>query len=292
MKLIYKIPGYLLILAGAFFLSWGGLLVREFDEANIWQILFWRAFFFTITLIIFLFSIYKKEAVLVIRKSGLPGILGGIAMSLGFIAYIVSMTQTTVANVLFIISTQTIWLAIFGYLFLKEKISLKTFFSIILAMIGIAVMIGGSLDTGSLFGNLVALFIPINFAFLILLIRKFAKLDLVPALFYGGVIIIVVGFFMSKTIIVTPHDLLVTFILGTFQHAFGFICIVVGARSTPSVTVGLLMLSETLLGPFWVWLFLNEIPPMSVFIGGSIIFAAVIFKTLETKKYKSVKIQH
>ena len=284
MKLIYKIPGYLLILTGAFFLSWGGLLVREFDEANIWQILFWRALFFTITLIIFLFSIYKKEAVLVIKKSGLPGIFGGIAMSLGFIAYIVSMTQTTVANVLFIISTQTIWLAIFGYLFLKEKISLKTFFSIILAMIGIAVMIGGSLDTGSLFGNLVALFIPINFAFLILLIRKFAKLDLVPALFYGGVIIIVVGFFMSKTIIVTPHDLLVTFILGTFQHAFGFICIVVGARSTPSVTVGLLMLSETLLGPFWVWLFLNEIPPMSVFIGGSIIFAAVIFKTLETKK--------
>ena len=284
MKLIYKIPGYLLILAGAFFLSWGGLLVREFDEANIWQILFWRAFFFTITLIIFLFSIYKKEAVLVIKKSGLPGILGGIAMSLGFIAYIVSMTQTTVANVLFIISTQTIWLAIFGYLFLKEKISLKTFFSIILATIGIAVMIGGSLDTGSLFGNLVALFIPINFAFLILLIRKFKKLDLVPALFYGGVIIIVVGFFMSKTIIITPHDLLISFILGTFQHAFGFICIVVGARSTPSVTVGLLMLSETLLGPLWVWMFLNEIPPMSVFIGGSIIVAAVIFKTLEQKR--------
>jgi len=284
MKLIYKIPGYLLILTGAFFLSWGGLLVREFDEANIWQILFWRALFFTITLIIFLFSIYKKEAVLVIKKSGLPGIFGGIAMSLGFIAYIVSMTQTTVANVLFIISTQTIWLAIFGYLFLKEKISLKTFFSIILAMIGIAVMIGGSLDTGSLFGNLVALFIPINFAFLILLIRKFEKLDLVPALFYGGVIIIVVGFFMSETVIITQHDLLISFILGTFQHAFGFICIVIGARSTPSVTVGLLMLSETLLGPLWVWMFLNEIPPMSVFIGGSIIVAAVIFKTLEQKR--------
>ena len=283
MQFIYKAPGYLLILIGAFFLSWGGLLVREFDGANIWQILFWRAFFFTITLIIFIYCTYKKEAFSIIKKSGLPGVLGGVAMSLGFIAYIVSMTQTTVANVLFIISTQTIWLAVFGYLFLKEKISLKTFFSIILAMIGIAVMIGGSLDTSSLFGSLVALFIPINFAFLILLIRKFEKLDLVPALFYGGVIIIVVGFFMSKTIIITPHDLLISFILGTFQHAFGFICIVIGARSTPSVTVGLLMLSETLLGPLWVWMFLNEIPPMSVFIGGSIIVAAVIFKTLEQK---------
>ena len=284
MQFIYKAPGYLLILIGAFFLSWGGLLVREFDGANIWQILFWRAFFFTITLIIFIYCTYKKEAFSIIKKSGLPGVLGGVAMSLGFIAYIVSMTQTTVANVLFIISTQTIWLAIFGYLFLKEKISIKTFFSIILAMIGIAVMIGGSLDTSSLFGSLVALFIPINFAFLILLIRKFDKLDLVPALFYGGIIIIVVGFFISETIIITRHDLLISFILGTFQHAFGFICIVIGARSTPSVTVGLLMLSETLLGPFWVWVFLNEIPPMSVFIGGSIIVAAVIFKTLEQKR--------
>ena len=281
MNIIYKTPGYILIIMGAFFLSWGGLLVRTFDSADIWQILFWRACFFTITLILFIYSSYKEESLSVIKKSGLPGILGGFAMSLGFVAYIVSMTQTTVANVLFIISTQTIWLAIFGYLFLKEKISLKTLFSIILAMIGIVVMIRGSLGTGSLFGNLVALFIPINFAFLILLIRKFIKLDLIPALFYGGIIIIVVGFFMSKTIMISPHDLLISFILGTFQHACGFICVVLGARSTPAVTVGLLMLSEALLGPFWVWLFLNEIPPISVFIGGSIIVAAVIVTILE-----------
>jgi DME family drug/metabolite transporter len=286
MKSIYKIPGYALIVMGAFFLSWGGLLVREFDGNDIWQILFWRAFFFTITLIIFIYYTYKKEAVSAIKKSGLPGIIGGFAMSLGFIAYIVSMTETTVANVLFIISTQTIWLAIFGYLFLKEKISLKTFLSIILAMIGIAVMIGGSLNKGSLFGNLIALFIPINFAFLILLIRKFSKLDLVPALFYAGVIIVIVAFFMSETILISKHNLLVSFLLGSFQHSCGFICVVIGARSTPAVVVGLLMLTETLLGPFWVFLFLNEIPPMSVFVGGSIIVIAVIFKTIEQKHTK------
>ena len=286
MKSIYKIPGYVLIIMGAFFLSWGGLLVREFDGNDIWQILFWRAFFFTITLIIFIYYTYKKEAVSAIKKSGLPGIIGGFAMSLGFIAYIVSMTETTVANVLFIISTQTIWLAIFGYLFLKEKISLKTFLSIILAMIGIAVMIGGSLNKGSLFGNLIALFIPINFAFLILLIRKFSKLDLVPALFYGGMIVMIFAFLMSDTILISKHNLLVGFLLGTFQHAFGFISIVIGARTTPAVTVGLLMITETLLGPFWVWLFLNEIPAITTFIGGSIIIVAVIFKILEQKYSK------
>ena len=44
------------------------------------------------------------------------------------------------------------------------------------------------------------------------------------------------------------------------------------------------MLTETLFAPFWVWLFLNEIPPVSVFIGGSIIILAVIIKSFDKKK--------
>jgi len=289
MALIYKVPGYILLLMGAFFLSWGGLLVREWEGGDIWQILFWRSFFFNLTLIFFLYFIYKKKAFLTIKKTGVPGVLGGIAMAIGFTAYIFAMRETTVANVLFIISTQTIWLALFAYIFLKEKISLKTFLSIVLAMIGILVMVGGSLGSGSLFGNLVALFVPINFAFLILLIRKYSNLDLVPALFIGGLIIMFFSFFMSETVIISTHNLVVGFLLGSFQHAFGFICIVIGARSTPAVVVGLLMLLETLLGPFWVWVFLSEIPPMSVFIGGGIIILAVILKTLEQRYSKVPK---
>ena len=284
---IYKIPGYILCLMGAFFLSWGGLLIREWEGSDIWQILFWRAFFFSITLSFFLYFVYKKEALFIIKKSGVPGVIGGIAMAIGFTAYVFAMSKTTVANVLFIISTQTIWLALFGYLFLREKISFKTFLSIVLAMIGVSVMIGDSLNVGSLQGNLFALFVPINFAFLVLLIRKYSNLDLIPALFYGGLIITIFAFFKSETILISKHNLLIGFLLGTFQHAFGFICIVIAARSTPAVVVGLLMLTETLLGPFWVWIFLNEIPPLSVFIGGSIIIIAVIFKTLEQKYSKA-----
>jgi len=283
MSSIYKIPGYILCLMGAFFLSWGGLLIREWEGGDIWQILFWRAFFFSITLSFFLYFVYKKKALFIIKKSGVPGIIGGIAMAIGFTAYVFAMSKTTVANVLFIISTQTIWLALFGYLLLKEKISFKTFLSIILAMIGVSVMIGDSLNAGSLQGNLVALFVPINFAFLVLLIRKYSNLDLIPALFYGGLIITFFAFFKTETILISKHNLLIGFLLGTFQHAFGFICIVIAARSTPAVVVGLLMLTETLLGPFWVWMFLNEIPPLSVFIGGSIIILAVIFKSFEQR---------
>jgi drug/metabolite transporter (DMT)-like permease len=108
-------------------------------------------------------------------------------------------------------------------------------------------------------------------------------IDFVPSLMIAGFLSMIYGFFMSKTVIISSHDLLIAFLLGSFQHAFGFICITIGARSTPAVIVGLLMLTETLCGPFWVWLFLNEIPPMSVFLGGSIILVAVIFKTIEQK---------
>ena len=74
------------------------------------------------------------------------------------------------------------------------------------------------------------------------------------------------------------------FILGVPQLAFGFICITIGSRKTKAVTVGILMLSETLCAPLWVWIFLNEIPPLSVFIGGFIIILAVIIKSLDKKK--------
>ena len=74
------------------------------------------------------------------------------------------------------------------------------------------------------------------------------------------------------------------FLLGVPQMALGFICITIGSRTTASATIGLLMLSETLCGPIWAWLFLTEIPPLSVFIGGAIIISAIISKSFDKNK--------
>ena len=77
------------------------------------------------------------------------------------------------------------------------------------------------------------------------------------------------------------------FLLGVPQLALGFICITIGSRTTPSATIGLLMLSETLFAPIWVWIFLNEVPPMSVFFGGLIIILAIILKSFDKSKLKT-----
>jgi len=287
MQFLYKIPGYILLLFGGFCLSWGGFIIRSFEEASIWQILFLRSFFFLLALIAFLFVTYKKNTFNIIKESGLPGLLGGFVLSFSFVAFVVAMSNTTVANVVFIISTQTMFLAIFGYFYLKEKVSLIGLISIFLAMSGIIIMVGDSISGGSLFGNVVALAIPINFAILVMIIRKNNNVDMVPAIFYSGIFSLIYGFFLAESFEFTKHDLWMGFLLGVPQLAVSFICITIGSRTVESATVGILMLMETLCAPIWVWLFLNEIPPISVFIGGAVIISAIILKSFDKKHSKT-----
>jgi len=287
MQFLYQIPGYILLLFGGFCLSWGGFIVRSFEEATVWQILLIRSVFFMSALIIFLLSTYKKNTIKVFKDAGYPALIGGLVMSLSFVAYVYSITVTSVANVVFIISTQTMFLAIFGYFCLKEKVSLISFISIILAMSGIVIMVGDSMSSGSFLGNIVALAIPINFSILVMIIRKNKNLDMVPAIFYSGFFAIIYGLILSESIVFSSHDILMGFFLGVPQLAFGFICITIGSRTTPSTTVGLLMLTETLFAPVWVWLFLNEIPPLSVLIGGCVIITAIILKSSDKNKVTS-----
>ena len=286
MNLIYKVPGYILCLLGGFFLSWGGLIIRSFETNDIWQILLIRSLFFIIALTAFLFLTYKKNTINIIKKSGFPAIVAGLFLSLSFVAYVVAMSKTTVANVVFIISTQTIFLALFGFLFLKEKITLKGLIAITLAFVGMLVMVGDSINQGTLFGNIVAFAIPINFTILVMIIRKFPDLDMVPAIFYSGIFSGIYGLLLASNLTFSSNDVLMGFLLGVPQLAFGFICVTIGTKTTKAVTVGLLMLLETIFAPIWVWIFLNEVPPISVFMGGAIIISAVILKSFD----KSLKI--
>ena len=281
MIFLYKIPGYILLLFGGFCLSWGGFIVRSFETTSAWDILFLRTLFFFLGVSSFLLLTYKKNALKIIRNSGLPGFIGGFVMSFSFISFVFAMMNTSVANVVFIISTQTMFLAIFGYFYLKERVSLISFVSIVLAMSGITIMIGDSITSGTLFGNLIALTIPISFSILIMLVRKNANLDLVPAVWYASIFSGIYSIIMVESFNFSNHDILMGFLLGVPQLTFGFICITIGSRTTRSVTVGLLMLSETLCAPLWVWIFLNEVPPLSVFIGGAIIIFALVVKSFD-----------
>ena len=278
MKFIFNISGPILVFLGACCLSFGGLIVKSFEGATLWQILFWRSVFFSIVVVIFLLINYKKNFFNSIYKSGLPGFMGGLILSLGYCGYVFAMYNTTVANTNFIIQTQTIFLAIFGYIFLKEKVSKLTLVSIILAFSGIILMVGNSLSPGQMTGNIAAFIMPISFATLILIVRKNPGIDMVPMQLIAGIGAALIGFLLSQKILISTHDIFLGFVAGFFQVGLGFILITIGARSTPAALVGIIMLTEAVLGPLWAWMFINETPPIVVIFGGAIIISTVAFQ--------------
>ena len=281
MNMIKKLPGPLLVFLGAVCLSFGGIIVKSFEGANLWQILFWRQIFFSIIVTIYLIFTYRKDFFKSFYISGIPGFIGGLFLSVGFAAYVFAMYTTTVANTNFIITTETIFLAAMGYFFLKEKINLITVISIIFGMSGVLLILGGSLSiqTGEqFFGNIIAFIMPFSFAVLIMIVRKYPNVDMVPAQFSAGIFAALIGFFIATNIYISPYDLFLAMLAGVFQIGFGFILITLGSQTTPAAVVGILMLTESVLGPLWAWLFINEIPPLIVLVGGGIIVFSILLQ--------------
>ena len=112
---------------------------------------------------------------------------------------------------------------------------------------------------------------------------------MVPAQFVAGISSCLIGFLLSNKLMISSHDIFLGFLAGFFQVGFGFIFITIGARSTPSAMVGIIMLSESVLGPIWAFLFVSERPSTFGLIGGAIILFAVLiqFYSLLSSRKKS-----
>jgi drug/metabolite transporter (DMT)-like permease len=154
-------------------------------------------------------------------------------------------------------------------------------------MSGVLIILGSSLSIQSseqFLGNIVAFIMPISFAVLVIIIRKHPNVDMVPAQFTAGIFAAIIGFFIAGNLSISPHDLFLALMAGFFQIGFGFILITVGSQTTPAAIVGVLMLTESVFGPLWAWLFIKEVPPTAVLIGGAIIVFSILFQSFFSKK--------
>jgi drug/metabolite transporter (DMT)-like permease len=106
---------------------------------------------------------------------------------------------------------------------------------------------------------------------------------MIPLQLIAGIGAIIIGYFFSSKIIISSHDIFLGFIAGFFQVGLGFIFITIGAKTTTSALVGIIMLTEAILGPLWAWLFINETPPLVVLFGGSIVLLAVVLQFFNRK---------
>ena len=105
--------------------------VRLIEEANVWQILFYRSLALTPLLIIVVTCRNRWDAWGALHRTGWAGIIGGIALVFAFSGGIYSIQHTTVANAMFLFAAAPFATAILGKIILKENVRRGTLFCII-----------------------------------------------------------------------------------------------------------------------------------------------------------------
>ena len=282
----------LIVLLAGIFWSFGALVVRYIEDARSvpWQYLFFRGSTIFILLNFYLYLKEGKSFIKNYKKIGLSGIIGGIALGTAMMSFIWSITHTSAAVTLLMLAAMPFITAILGYIFLKEKVSVTTLISIIIAAIGISFMALSSNKMGSLFGLLFGLLSALGFSIFSVSLRWRKNTPTFTTVAVAGLFCAIFSFFI---LLFNDTDFFTSFrnsslsaLHGTLVCS-GLILYSIGSKNLPAADLTLLSLTEVLGGIFWVWLpifGINEIPTTNTIIGGCIITFAILFYSLNTKK--------
>ena len=274
--------GIVLVMAGGLCLSSGGVLIRSVEHVDPVAILFYRAIGLIGLMLFYTFWRYGRRTPSAFRAVGIKGLVMAAALGGGFVTYVYAMLNTSVANVSFIISSGPLFAALFGWLILRERVSTATWAVIAGAAVGMGLMFAEGLGTGSMFGNAIAVAMPLSFAIMLVAIRQAGEIDMVPAGCMGGVVAAFIGLVFGGAVAVAPTDLLIMLMLGVGQLGAGFLLITIGAKYLPAAETALLALVESIAAPVWAWLFINELPGPLSLAGGLIVLGCVVVQGLRT----------
>jgi len=273
-RLLYR-RGILQLVASGFFLSTAGIALRLVEQADGWQILFYRSLALSITILLILVFQKRSRFFDEFRGLGWNDCLLAVFLGTGFVAYVFALLYNTVANALFIFSCAPFVAGFLGWILLGERVATRTWFAIGAAMAGLAVMVGSELAVSRYLGTLLALWIPIAYAASIIAVRSSKRDNMLVALCLAGLVAGGLSAFFVTDYALTPRDLIISLYLGVFQVGVGFTLVVLGTRYVPAAQVGLLALVEPVLAPIWVWMGVGEVPGLATIVGGTIIFLAI-----------------
>ncbi len=216
----------------------------------------------------------------VIRRIGRPGLLVAALFALQTVLFIVSITNTAVANTLVAVSAAPLFAAVYQWIFFRQPISRRLLGVIVVAIVGIAVMVSGSLGGGTLLGDLAGLGAAAGLGGSFVVIGRNPDRSMVPAMGLGGLIAALVALPWADPMSATASDFRYLAISGFLVLPLGFGFLAVAPRYIAGAEVALITLLETVLGPLWVWMALGEVPPTTALVGGAIVIGALAFNSV------------
>lgn len=279
-------PLYLSLIVGVISVSFAAIFIR-LAQADAWVIAFYRMGFAALFLLPF--GVYYRPAK--VRKSQWFGLLlGGVFLALHFLFWISSFEYTSVANSVFIVTTQPIFVAVFGYLFLKERLHTFLIWGILSASLGsIIIGLGEFSVLGSSLGNFLALLGAIMAAGYLLVgrsLRQSLPLSFYAATVYGiSALILLVYNLVVKAPLVgyTPSTWLYFLLLAIVPTVIGHTCFNWALKYVPAPLVAISILGEPVGATILAYLLLSEPPSLPTMIGGAFIMLGIFLSSRHPK---------
>ena len=269
--------GVLLMIAASLCWSTGGIFVRNLAIKDDWEIVFWRSLFMVVFLSAVLAFQYRGAVFARIRAVGMPGIIAGALLGSTFFFFILSVMRTTTANTFVLMSTGPFFAALFGWIFLRERVPARTWVAIGFALGGISLIFAGGIEAGRTLGNLLALGVPTAFALNIVVLRRMhASVDMVPAVLIAGLLSLALALPFALPFAAQAQDFFVLAPMGCLQLGLGCLLMTRATRYLSTSEIGMLSLIETVLAPLWVWIGIGERPSTLALIGGAIVVGALL----------------
>lgn len=265
---------------GVLMLSPDALLVR-LVQTDIWTLLFWRCLLTAIMMSFFLALRYRRRFLQSFVATGKAGIFSALTITLGSMMFINSLKQTTAANALIILAATPVISSLLSWFFLHEKIPLKTWVAIFTCFGGILYIFSGSLQHGLLLGDLLALGATTMWGANIVIIRSGKEVNMIPANVLGNLTVVLIVFFLgAQPLQISTTDAGTLLLLGGLVLPVSFALITLGPRYLLAPEVSLILLAETILGPLWVWMVLEEVPHQRTMAAGVLIISTLIIHTM------------
>ena len=257
-----------------------GLGIRLIDEATVWQILLYRSISLSLFLAIVIYLRSRRNLLQVVKAAGLTGCIAGLALVGAYSGGIYGIQSTSVANAMLLFASAPFMAAILGWIFLRERVRKATWVAILFAIMGIGIMVQDKSQGGTaLLGNLAALGSAFGFAVFTVALRWGRSGDMLPAAFLSGIFAILITssicLVSGLTFQISFNDTSISMGMGVFQVGAGLVLYTLGSKTLPAAELTLLSLAEVLLGPLWVYLFLNEVATLNTLLGGLVLLLAI-----------------
>jgi drug/metabolite transporter (DMT)-like permease len=257
----------------------GGLFVRLLPP-DLGTVLFWRGLFAAIFIGTFVLFRFGRRFPGLLMAMGSQGILITLCSTASTIFFVAGVQHTSVANAFTILAALPFVAAAIAWLWIGERPSALTMIASAIALVGIIIMFRPTAG-GPRLGDLLALLGTVAQALMTVAIRRNQNVEVLPIAWLSVLLSVAIAIPLAESLwALTPRDYAVAAGFGLLAVALGQVLYMIGSALIPAPLTSLIGTMEAPLAALWAWIGIGEVPPITTFIGGSIVLASVLGRLL------------